>query len=364
MQHDPMSQAKGTWGASNELLLPAYRSKGMSTHHQSGPAGIESRTGSSSAAGWSREFAQVSPQPVTTGTHPHPQSAQLTPADYAPYSYSSNQYPQGFNQQPYWMPSVSEPHFHPDGRLRQNPAAAGSGLDTIQQGWNEVFDQIEREFTNTSGPSADQQNKAGETQDFAAPFVDVPRNLDEALSQARTNVDEHERNTSSETKFDTSVQGANMGWEEEIPESMDQQEEQQPVEEEDDFDQAGFAAFYGRQWQPGGTAEDQLRAQQSAAQAAELQRSMHGISSEDAESLLTRGEEELAHEQLDTARRLGYMVNQPKALRREEVGRYLFNKANPYIGLSPEQKARLMTDRQQGMQYQVSVRGVFECSID
>lgn len=318
---------------------------------QTGPFSSETRSVPSGAAGWSREFAQVPPQ-SRAGQTAHAPPQQHSPAQFASNGYSAmSQYPQNFQQygqQPYWMPSASQPQFHADGRLQQN---AGSGLDTIQKDWNDVFDQIEREFTGSADLTAEQMGRTAET-----PFLDVPRNLDEALSQARSHGEQREQSDTMETNLDTSVQGANMGWEEEITDSMDQQEEQNPLEEEEDFDQAGFAAFYGRHWQPGGTAESQAHAQESAARAAELQRSVHGISSDEAESLLTRGHVELAHDQLDTARRLGYLVNQPKALRREEVGRYLFNKANPYIGLSAEQKVRLMTDQQQGIQYQVSAK--------
>lgn len=187
------------------------------------------------------------------------------------------------------------------------------------------------------------------------PFLNVPRNLDEALFQAQSTSQENQEEV-TQALAASSVPGANMGWEEEI---TDRREEQQtadagPEEEEDDFDQAGFAAFYGRQWQPGGTVESRLHAERSAAQAANLQRDMHGLSSAEEASLLYEGHSEMAHDQLDTARRLGYMVNQPKAIRRDEIGRYLFNKANPYIGLNQEQKARLMMDQQQGLQYQVN----------
>lgn len=297
-------------------------------------------------AGWSHEFAHAAPL-LRASSGAQASSQQYSPAQIQASGYTAfNQYPQNFQQygqQPYWMPSISQPQFLADGRLQQHPA---SGLDTIQKDWNDVFDQIEREYTSTA------KNVAGQMKETAEmPFLDVPRNLDEALSQARSHGEQRDETHISEGQLDASVQGANMGWEEEIPDSVDQREED-PLEEEEDFDQAGFAAFYGRQWQPE-TAESRAHAQQSAARAAELQESIHGISSSEAESLLTRGYDELAHDQLDTARRLGYMVNQPKALRREEVGRYLFNKANPYIGLSPEQRARLISERQQGIQYQV-----------
>lgn len=349
-QHNPVMQSKGKARALDSMQETRARSVDQSIN-QAGPFSSEARSGTSSTAGWSHQFAQAPPQSRAVQTAYAPPQ-QHNPTQFASHGYSArSQYPQGFQQhgqQPYWMPSVSEPQFHADGRLQQN---AGSGLDTIQKDWNDVFDQIEREFTSPAELAAEQMGRTAET-----PFVDVPRNLDEALSQARSHGEQRAQDGTSEARIDTSVQGANMGWEEEIPDSMEQQEEQTLPEEEEDFDQAGFAAFYGRHWQPGGTAESQAHAQESAARAAELQRNMHGISSDEAESLLTRGHEELAHDQLDTARRLGYLVNQPKALRREEVGRYLFNKANPYIGLSLEQKVRLTTDRQQGIQYQVSAK--------
>jgi hypothetical protein len=265
------------------------------------------------------------------------------------YSFLSQNVPafQHYQQQPAWLSSISQPQFQPDGRLQQP-----SGLDTIQQGWNDVFDQIEQEFTSTANQTEKLSDATGGS---ATPFLDVPRNLDEALAQAQTGTNGQTQDGFTQAHPTASIPGANMGWEEEITDTMEEQQAPDIVsEEEEDFDQAGFAAFYGRQWQPGGTAESRLHAERSAAQAADLQRNMHGISSAEAENLLTRGHAEMAHDQLDTARRLGYMVNQPKALRRYEVGRYLFNKANPYIGLTPEQKARLMTDNQQGMQYQVS----------
>lgn len=250
---------------------------------------------------------------------------------------------QHYHQQPAWMPSVSQPQFFPDGRLQQ-----ASALDTIQQGWNDVFDQIEREFSSPT------EKFANATQGSSTPFLDVPRNLAEALSQAQSaSLGNQEEVT--QLPAASSVPGANMGWEEEITDTTEEQQtaDAEHEEEEDDFDQAGFAAFYGRQWQPGGTVESRLHAERSAAQAASLQRDMHGLSSAEEASLLNKGHSEMAHDQLDTARRLGYMVNQPKAIRRDEVGRYLFNKANPYIGLNQAQKARLMMDQQQGLQYQV-----------
>lgn len=325
-----------------------------SIYSQSSSSGMSQRSqvrhsALNNSTAWQREFAQASSQPLASTTSGP--SAQYSSGQYPLQHYSAlNQNVpafQHYQQQPAWLPSISQPQFQPDGRLQQP-----SGLDTIQQGWNDVFDQIEQEFTST----ANQTEKLSDaTRGTDVPFLDVPRNLDEALAQAQTRTSHETQQENTQAHPMSSVPGANMGWEEEITDTMEEQQAPDvPLEEEEDFDQAGFAAFYGRQWQPGGTAESRQHAERSAAQAADLQRNIHGISSAEAENLLTRGHAEMAHDQLDTARRLGYMVNQPKALRREEVGRYLFNKANPYIGLSPEQKARLMTDNQQGLQYQVS----------
>ncbi|KAJ9105437.1 hypothetical protein QFC21_001808 [Naganishia friedmannii] len=290
---------------------------------------------------WNTEFNQASASGSSMMTNlqniTQLRSQEMHPSP--PMYGGASQYPHHFQQQyppSNWMPSVSEPQFLADGRLRQDRGSAESGLETIQQGWNEVFDQIEQEFTSTTESESQQTRNA-----HAVHFADVPRNLEEALSRAKDGVEVpgiHYENAS--------VVGANMQWEEEIANTTENQEE------EDDFDQAGFAAFYGREWQPGGTPQSRAHDKEAAARAAELQHSLHGISSTEAEALLERGQHDLVHEHLDTARSLGYLVNQPKALRREEVGRYLFNRENPYVGLSSEQKARVATDKRQALQYQ------------
>jgi hypothetical protein len=306
---------------------------------------------------WNNEFNQASASGSSMMTNS--QDASQLPSQ-GMFSYpqiygGASQYPHSFQQQQHrpsnWIPSVSEPQFLADGRLRQDYSQAESGLETIQQGWTDVFDQIEREFTTTAEPESQQTRDANKAQDnnHAVHFADVPRNLDEALSRAKFNADMDVTGDISGIHYKTSTPGANMQWEEEI---ADLDEGQQ--EEEEDFDQAGFAAFYGREWRPGGTPQTQAREKEAAARVAELQHSLHGISSTEADALLNRGQHDLVHEHLDTARSLGYMVNQPKALRREEVGRYLFNKENPYVGLSPEQKTRVATDKRQALQYQVS----------
>ncbi|KAJ9091632.1 hypothetical protein QFC19_009002 [Naganishia cerealis] len=303
---------------------------------------------------WHGEFNQASATGPATRTssqdtfRPQPHEVHHVQQTYGGVS----NYPPSFqqhNQMPYWMPSVSEPHFLPDGRLRQDHAPAASGLETIQQDWTEVFDQIEREFQNTTDSDIQHIRTTDGVQNVnthEARFMNVPRNLDEALSQAKSGPSAETTESMSGIHPETSVPGANMQWEEEIADSTEDQEE------EDDFDQAGFAAFYGREWQPGGTPQSHAHAEEAAALAAGLQHSLHGISSTEADALLSRGHDDLVNEHLDAARSLGYMVNQPKVVRREEVGRYLFNKENPYVGLSSEQKARVATDKRQALQYQ------------
>ncbi|KAJ9120683.1 hypothetical protein QFC22_002614 [Naganishia vaughanmartiniae] len=298
---------------------------------------------------WNREFNQASASgsSMMTNSQGNTQIRHQGMYTSPQIHHGVSQYPHNFQHQnqPFnWMPSVSEPQFSADGRLRHDLNPAESGLETIQQGWTDVFDQIEREFTSSTDLNSQQTGDADQVQGnnaHAVHFADVPRNLEEALSRAKDGAE-----TSGLHYDTTSVAGANMQWEEEIADSTEGQEE------EDDFDQAGFAAFYGREWQPGGTPQSRAHEKEAATRAAELQHSLHGISSTEAEALLDRGQHDLVHEHLAKARSLGYLVNQPKALRREEVGRYLFNKENPYVGLSPEQKARVASDKRQALQYQ------------
>ncbi|GHJ84307.1 hypothetical protein NliqN6_0709 [Naganishia liquefaciens] len=306
----------------------------------------EAQHPSSSATGWQQEFASTSLQSAAF-THNDPSKQYPLTGQSMQRHVFNHEFP-AFQHHPLqhaWMPSVSQPQFLADGRLQQP-----SGLDTIQQGWSDVFDQIEREFTSPA------EKSANATQRTSTPFLNVPRNLDEALSQAQSaqSASSGKQTEGAHVPATSSVPAANLNWEEEITDTAEQQRstDAEPEEEEDDFDQAGFAAFYGRQWQPGGTAESRIHAERAATQVADMQRDMHGISSAEEASLLSEGLSEMEHEQRDMARRLGYMVNQPKALRRDEIGRYLFNKANPYIGLDQQQKARLLMYQQQGLQYQ------------
>lgn len=188
----------------------------------------------------------------------------------------------------YAVPSSAQPVFDAEGRWIPHGQTGSSsrsagGLERLEKGWEDAFRQIERGI------------------------VDVPKNLDDALARSQRRQQETQG-----VDLDEGVPGANQDWEE-------------------DFDQAGFAAFYGRKYQPGQSDEQVARNEL----ADRLQTEIAGTSSRELDQALWNSDERfddaLSEERQERLRRAGYYQRKAEDYHSPTGQRYQFVRKNPYL---------------------------------